>query len=659
MNKVQSTSGHNSNESLVRRVAIKQQISFWKHLIIFFYSIIFISVKVAFSQTAEIDSLKRALTDPHNDELTILLELCKNNPSMNADTALVFAKRALQISTTRHDFAGRITAEFYIAECDNMKGRADSCLVLCNNALKELPHTDKFYPAYRDLMWNKIVSLTKLRTIKESINECYNLLSSAERDNDIPGRVIAHNCLGLNNNILENRAEAISQVRMAYSLIEEDTAGISSFPQYGHLCGVVLINLSAMYFYHNMNDSGFFFLQKAYNLARENQDLKIESDCYNLRGQVYAETGKADSAEALLKRAVNIEEHIGNIQYILVGLDAMESFYAREKNYAKAIDCIREEQWYSKKYVEPLVFQAYRDLATYYKELKNYKAYGEASDTLMMLKDSMYQKSKAEDLAKLEAQYDVSSKEAFIAKQKLQLLHKNLWIAGVVAISLLLLAAAFLSYYYQKRKQKIALYHAEEKERKRIAADLHDNIGAYASAISDSIDDIENRKLITDSSSLQNLKSNAAEIISSLRDTIWAFNKESVNLTGISDRLKIYIQKIRPSYPKVNLMMEENIDSEIKLSPAKALHTFRIVQEAIHNSLSHSSGNKIIIKVSGSDDNINITIEDNGSGFDFEAMKNAGNGLANMETRAAEAGYLLTFSKADTNGTLVRITSKK
>src|SRR6185437_616430 len=110
---------------------------------------------------------------------------------------------------------------------------------------------------------------------KESINECYNLLSSAERNNDIPGRVIAHNCLGLNNNILENRAEAISQVRMANSLIEEDTAGISSFPQYGHLCGVVLINLSAMYFYHNMNDSGFFFLQKAYNLAIENQDLKI------------------------------------------------------------------------------------------------------------------------------------------------------------------------------------------------------------------------------------------------------------------------------------------------------------------------------------------------------------------------------------------------
>jgi len=92
-------------------------------------------------------------------------------------------------------------------------------------------------------------------------------------------------------------------------------------------------------------------------------------------------------------------------------------------------------------------------------------------------------------------------------------------------------------------------------------------------------------------------------------------------------------------------MMEENISSKIKLSPTKALHTFRIVQEAVHNSLSHSNGNKIIIKVSGNGDNIDIKIEDNGSGFDFEAMKNAGNGLANMETRAAEAGYLLTFSR--------------
>ncbi|MGH2646175.1 MAG: hypothetical protein ACRDE8_01360, partial [Ginsengibacter sp.] len=443
MNKVQLTSHLNRSELLSKGPGPGQRIFVSKYLRTFLLQLIFISANIAFSQTQQIDSLKKALNNPKDDELVTLLELCKRNPSMNADTALRFADRAKQLSIQRHDFESGLTAGFYIAECYNMKGRSDTSLILCNKGLNAIPDTDKFFSAYRNFMWNKIVSLTKLRKIKESIKECYNLLSSAERSNDIPGQVIAYNCLGVNNNILENRAEALSLVKRAYFFIESDTAGISSFPQYRNLCGIVFINLSAMYFYRSINDSGFLFLQKAYTLAKKDQNLRIESNYYNLKGEVYLESNKTDSAEASLKKGLSIQKEIGSVQNILVGLDAMETFYAKQKKYSEAIANIREEQWYSNKYDEPLVFQAYRDLATYYKELKNYTAYGETMDTLMMLKDSLYQKSKAEDLARLEAQYDVSSKEAFIAKQKLELLQKNIWIAGVLLISLLLLAAAF------------------------------------------------------------------------------------------------------------------------------------------------------------------------------------------------------------------------
>ncbi|HVZ95534.1 MAG TPA: ATP-binding protein [Chitinophagaceae bacterium] len=655
MNKVQLTMRCSKSRRSSKSAGEGKQIYFWNYLRLIF--LLPFLINIAFSQTQQIDSLKRLLSHSKSDELSILLELCKRDPSMNADTALMYAKRALRISGERHDFENKIASGFYISECYNMKGRSDTSLILCNKGLKEIPDTDKFFPAYRNFMWNKIVSLTKLRKIKESINECYNLLGSAERNNDIPGQVIAYNCLGVNNNILENRAEALAWVKKAYALFENDTTGNSSFPQYNSVRGLVFINLSAMYFYHNLNDSGFFFLRKAYSLARETQNLKIESDCYTLEGQVYLESNKTDSAEYMLKKSLDIQKKIGSIQNILVGLDAMETFYGKQKKYTEAISCIREEQWYSNKYDEPLVFQAYRDLATYYKELENYTAYGETMDTLMMLKDSLYQKSKAEDLAKLEAQYEVSTKEAFIAKQKLELLHKNIWIVSSILVLLLLLASTFFIYRYIRRKQKTALETAEEKERKRIAADLHDNIGAYASAISDNIDDIENRKLIADSSSLQNLKNNAAEIISSLRDTIWAFNKDAVTLTGISDRLKIYIQKVQQSYPGIRISMDENISGEGKLSPAQALHTFRIVQEAIHNALRHSGADKITIHLSGNENLIDISIEDNGTGFDADAKTGTGNGLINMNTRAREAGYILSIAKAHPKGTAVQLTS--
>ena len=622
-----------------------------------FLLLFLILFNISFSQTPQIDSLKKALNDPKNDELATLLEICKRYPSMDADTALVYAIHAKKISDERHNFKSRILAEFYVGALYSVKGRADTCLTLSDKGLQEIPAGDEFFGAYRNFMWNKIVSLTKLRKIKESIHECYNLLGKAELNSDIPGQVIAYNCLGVNNNILENRTEALSQVRHASFLIGSDTSGSGSLQSYGNLCGIVFINLAAMYFYHNMNDSGFLSLQKAYALAKKDQNLRIESNYYTLKGEVYLESNKADSAETMLMKALHIEEQIGSIQNILVGLDAMETFYAKEKNYAKAIDYIRREQWYSQKYNEPLVFQAYRDLASYYKALKNYTAYGETLDTLMMLKDSLYQKSKAEDLANLEAQYEVSSKEAVIAKQKLQLLHKNIWIASVAVILLLLLFGSFLIYRYIRRKQKIALEIVEEKERKRIAADLHDNIGAYASAIADNIDDIENRKLIADNTSIKNLKNNAAGIVSSLRDTIWAFNKEAINLAGISDRLKIYVQKIQQSYPGIRITIEERISGEKKLSPVRALHIFRIAQEAINNALRHSGGDRIVVCFEGREDFFDIKVVDNGSGFNLAMVKGRGNGLSNMQSRVKEAGYSLTIYNNEPKGTVVRLSS--
>ena len=499
------------------------------------------------------------------------------------------------------------------------------------------------------LVWSKIIALTKLRRIEESMNLCFELLKEADNNNDIFARVTALNNLGVNNNILGNRIEALKWFKEAYLSIP-DSSMDGQFP-------LVFTNLAATYFNTRKNDSAYIFLNKALVIAQQNQNLRSEADCYLLRGLMYSDRNKIDSAEQMLKKAVTLQNQIGNVQFILVGLEALEIFYTQQKNYLKAIEYIRQAQAISKRNGEPFTLSFYKDLADCYKQMKNYDAYGEVMDTLMTLKDSLYQKSKADDLAKLEAQYELSSKEAFIAKQQLQLLHKNILITSVALIALLIITIAIFIYRYTRRRQRIALNEAEEKERKRIAADLHDNIGAYASAISYGIDDMENRKLISDAASLQSLKTNAAEIISSLRDTIWAFNKESITITGITGRLRTYIQKIQPLYPNIKISIEENINGNKKLSPVQALHIFRIVQEAIHNAFAHSGGDTVIVNVSFDNGIINISVEDNGTGFNPAEKVNAGNGLSNMKIRAAEDGYNLTFSTPGSNGTIVRITS--
>jgi signal transduction histidine kinase len=475
------------------------------------------------------------------------------------------------------------------------------------------------------------------------------LLEEGEKHGDILAQGIASNCLGVNYNVLLNRNEALHWFNQAYQVLESDSSG-KSYLQ-------VFVNLSAVYFYRNNPDSAFFFLNQVLARAREGQNLKVESDCLTLQGLEFTEQNKMDSAEFVLQKAFAIQKQIGNIQYIIVGLDALETFYARQKNYQKAIDYIHQAETYSRKYNEPLVFQFYLDLAECYKQLKNYEAYGETLDSLMNIKDSVYQKSKAVELARLEAQYDLTSKEAFIAHQKLELLHKDLWFGGSIVFIMVVFSGGYLLLRRNRRNQRLALHDAEEKERKRIAADLHDNIGAYASAISAGVDEIENRQLIKDPLILRHLKGNATEIINSLRDTIWAFNKESVNLTGISDRIKIYIQKLQPSYPQISIQAEESIEEDIRLSPIQALQLFRIVQEALNNALKHSQGNRILVQIGSDLGQAWIRVRDNGQGFEMEKRRNTGNGLTNMMSRAREAGFECKIESSP-QGTLVHLTSK-
>ena len=603
----------------------------------------------SYSQTPVIDSLKRQLNSNHSPDLSTLFELCSHGESMPADSLEKYAAIAQKISVQKKKLHGKFQSDFYIGESFLYKGRADSALNISNEDLKEIAGNRNLFDVYVRLTWNKIIALTKLRKIKESINLCFALLKDADSNDDIFAKVTALNNLGVNNHILGNRVEALKWFREAYFAIK-DSGMYSQFP-------LVFTNLAATYYNAKKYDSAYFFVNKAVLIAQQNQNLRSEADCYLLKGLMYSDRNKIDSAEPMLKKAVTLQNQIGNIQFILVGMEALEIFYTQQKNYLKAIEYIRQAQADSKRFHEPFTLAFYKDLADCYKMMKNYDAYGEVMDTLMMLKDSMYQKSKAEDLAKLEAQYEVSSKEAFIARQRLQILHKNILITIIAFIVLLILCAVFFIYRYIRHKQRIALNDAEEQERKRIAADLHDNIGAYAAAISYSIDEIENRKLIADTSFLQSLKSNASEIISSLRNTIWAFNKESVTLTGIGDRLRTYIEKIQSSYPDIKISFQENINGNKKLSPVEALHIFRIVQEALHNAFSHSSGDKLIVYISYHNGIVNISVEDNGTGFNPDEVINTGNGLSNMRIRADEIGYALHFTTSAGKGTTVGITS--
>ena len=210
----------------------------------------------------------------------------------------------------------------------------------------------------------------------------------------------------------------------------------------------------------------------------------------------------------------------------------------------------------------------------------------------------------------------------------------------------------------EKQQSVLAVLKAGETERKRIAADLHDNLGAYAASIASNLDHISlNKKDDDDSAVLQELRNNSQSIVSQLIDTIWVLKKDNLSLTAVSDRIKIFIKRIQPGYPNVTIDVIENISSDILMLAPKAFHLYQVVQEGLINALKHSGAQHIRVYVESANQ-WKITISDDGKGM--PAGNNFtidGNGILTMKNRCREPGWSIAWLQNETKGTNVVIQS--
>jgi signal transduction histidine kinase len=192
------------------------------------------------------------------------------------------------------------------------------------------------------------------------------------------------------------------------------------------------------------------------------------------------------------------------------------------------------------------------------------------------------------------------------------------------------------------------------KERERISRDLHDNLGAYAACIKNSIVGIERSS--NDSFELQNLRENTDELLNALRETIWALQHESIRITAISDRFKKIVNRISAGYSSVRVEIKENITKDVFLTPTEGVNLIRIMQESITNAMKHARCTVINVHIESSDDLL-ISISDNGIGFDVQKKADETYGIGNIRTRAEEAGFKLHMN-SNGDGSSIQISKR-
>jgi signal transduction histidine kinase/ligand-binding sensor domain-containing protein len=222
-----------------------------------------------------------------------------------------------------------------------------------------------------------------------------------------------------------------------------------------------------------------------------------------------------------------------------------------------------------------------------------------------------------------------------------------------------------ISYYvvwqrYQMKSRKLEMKQQLVNERERISRELHDNIGSQLSYISNNIDWLaETRGSFSKEEETKRLaivNDTAKNLVSDLRETIWAMKKESIMMDELADKLKSFLQSQCILKPLMDVVITENIQMNYSFSPTEALNIFRTCQEAIVNSIRHSQADKICFIIqSDTAEDFSFTIEDNGKGFDQQKNYKNHYGLENMMHRTAESGANFFIKSEPGKGTKVVI----
>ncbi len=184
-----------------------------------------------------------------------------------------------------------------------------------------------------------------------------------------------------------------------------------------------------------------------------------------------------------------------------------------------------------------------------------------------------------------------------------------------------------------KEQELIALdsmIEGQEKERKRIAEDLHDRLGSTLSAVKMHVDVLNGND-----DKFNKINSLIDRAVNDTREI--AHNMLSGVLTkfGLLVALKDLKQTIEDSnHLRINI---QSIQLDERLPGEVEIHIYRILQELISNTLKHSGANEVKIELTRNEDNLRINYSDNGKGFDT-SLKMEGIGLRNIESRINQVG---------------------
>ena len=193
-----------------------------------------------------------------------------------------------------------------------------------------------------------------------------------------------------------------------------------------------------------------------------------------------------------------------------------------------------------------------------------------------------------------------------------------------------------------------------EKERRRIAADLHDGACVSLAAIRMKLETLQ-VQFPEAAPALSVLIEDVELTYRETRDISHNLMSKALEKTDLISALEELISRVRQARPELEIHWYHNVEFE-KLSPALCIHLYRISQELFNNILRHSKAQNVDFQLLENKGNeLSLSVSDDGCGFDLKSVAENGIGLANVRLRVTAIKGQLQIDSSPERGTFVRI----
>lgn len=480
--------------------------------------------------------------------------------------------------------------------------------------------------------------------------------------------------------------------------------------------GVIFINLSMVYHDMGQYDDEKKYLDKALGLARSTGNPMQLFQAYTLSSQYYTGMKAYTSAAKLVDSArmfySDNYDFLSRYTYLLISavtaqnlnrLDTAVEFYTHAYQLAgqnnSEINTIEPllQTGYIKmlqgKYAaaeadikralqvaikdSSLVHQkeAYETLSAICSKTGRYKEAFDALVAFNTAKDSLAGTEKINFTKELEAKYETEKKDSRLQYQEAALQqerYRNFTLTGSAAGAVLLLLL-LLAYYRQRQKLQVkriaeletekkltateSVLKGEEKERTRLAKDLHDGLSGMLSGVKFSLQHMQGNLVLTPENQqhFERSMDMLDNSIKEMRRVAQNMMPESLIRYGLDKALHDFATEINKT--GIMHMVYESMGMEhAKLAQTPAIAIYRIIQELVNNILKHAAATEVLVQLLHQEDKLIINVDDNGRGFDTSTLDTTpGMGWGNIRSRVDYLKGRLDVQSAPGKGTAVSI----